>query len=95
MATFLMLSTLGPEGMVTLRDNPVRLKEVNEEVESMGVRVLSQWAVLGPYDFVTVLEADDAEAVSRVALMLGARGTLKTQTLSAIPIDDYIAALGR
>lgn len=95
MATFLMLSTLGPEGMATLRDNPVRLKEVNEEVESMGVRVLSQWAVLGPYDFVTVLEADDAEAVSRVALMLGARGTLKTQTLSAIPIDDYIAALGR
>ncbi|MCL4413689.1 MAG: GYD domain-containing protein [Actinobacteria bacterium] len=95
MATFLMLSTLGPEGMSTLRDNPVRLKEVNEEVESMGVRVLSQWAVLGPYDFVTVLEADDAEAVSRVALMLGARGTLKTQTLSAIPIDDYIAALGR
>lgn len=95
MATFLMLSTLGPEGMATLRDNPVRLKEVNEEVESMGVRVLSQWAVLGPYDFVTVLEADDAEAVSRVALVLGARGTLKTQTLSAIPIDDYIAALGR
>jgi uncharacterized protein with GYD domain len=93
MATFLMLSTLGPEGMATLRDNPTRLKEVNEEVEQMGVRVIDQWAVLGPYDFVTVLEAPDSEAMARVALVLGARGTLKTQTLSAIPIDQYIAAL--
>jgi uncharacterized protein with GYD domain len=95
MATFLMLSTLGPEGMATLRVNPSRLKEVNEEVESMGVKVVAQWAVLGPYDFVTVLEAEDAETVARVALVLGARGTLKTQTLSAIPIDDYVEALGR
>jgi uncharacterized protein with GYD domain len=94
MATFLMLSTLGPEGMATLRENPARLKEVNAEVESLGVRVVAQWAVMGPYDFATVLDAPDALAIARVTLMLGARGTLKTQTLAAIPIDDYIAAVG-
>jgi uncharacterized protein with GYD domain len=90
---YLMLSTLGPEGMATLRENPQRLKAVNSEVESMGVRVVSQWALLGPYDFATVLEAPDEKAVALVALTLGARGTLKTKTLTAIPIDEFIAAV--
>jgi uncharacterized protein with GYD domain len=95
MPTYLMLSTLGPEGMATLRENPQRLKEVNGEVESMGVKVVSQWALLGPYDFATILEAPDDKVVARVALTLGARGTLKTKTLAAIPIDDFIEAVGR
>jgi uncharacterized protein with GYD domain len=94
MPTYLMLSTLGPEGMATLRENPHRLKEVNGEVESMGVKVVSQWALLGPYDFATILEAPDDKVVARVALTLGARGTLKTKTLAAIPIDDFIEAVG-
>ena len=59
----------------------------------MGVRVLAQWALLGPYDFCTVLEAPDEKTMARVALVLGARGTLKTLTLSAIPIDDYIESV--
>lgn len=90
MATFLMLSTLGPEGMATLRQNPRRLKEVNTEVEAMGCRVVAQWALLGDYDFATILEAPDERTVARVAVTLGARGTLKTRTLAAIPIDDFI-----
>ncbi|HYA68331.1 MAG TPA: GYD domain-containing protein [Acidimicrobiales bacterium] len=93
MATYLMLSTLGPEGMATLRQNPERLREVNTEVEAMGVRVIAQWALLGQYDFATVIEAPDERAITRVAVALGARGTLKTKTLSAMSIDDFIAAV--
>ncbi|MGH9016347.1 MAG: GYD domain-containing protein [Acidimicrobiales bacterium] len=93
MPQYLMLSTIGPEGMATLRENPGRLKAVNAEVEQMGVRVVSQWALLGPYDFATVLEAADETAVVRVAVTLGARGTLKTKTLTAIPIDEFIGTL--
>jgi uncharacterized protein with GYD domain len=90
MATFLMLSTVGPDGASTLTENPDRLKAVNAEVEAMGVKVVAQWALLGPYDFATVLDAPDEPTMARVALVLGSRGTLKTLTLSAIPIDEYI-----
>src|SRR6202789_576342 len=90
MATFLMLSTVGPDGAATLSENPDRLKAVNAEVEAMGVRVLAQWALLGPYDFCTVLEAPDEKTMARVALVLGARGTLKPLPLSAIPFAEYI-----
>jgi uncharacterized protein with GYD domain len=95
MATFLMLSTVGPDGAATLTENPDRLKAVNAEVEAMGVRVVAQWALLGPFDFCTVLDAPDETTMARVALVLGSRGTLKTLTLSAIPIDDYIGAVLR
>jgi len=88
-----MLSTLGPEGMSTLRTHPARLREVNSEVEQMGCKVVAQWALLGEYDFATVLEAPDEKSVARVAVALGARGTLKTRTLTAIPIDDFIELL--
>ena len=94
MATFLMLSTLGPEGMATLRQNPGRLKEVNGEVEAMGAKVLAQWALLGEYDFATVLEAPDEKTVTKVAVALGARGTLKTRTMIAVPIDEFIETVG-
>jgi uncharacterized protein with GYD domain len=93
MATFLMLSTVGPDGAATLRENPARLRQVNAEVEAMGVRVVAQWALLGPYDFCTILEAPDEKVMARVALVLGARGTLKTLTLTAVPIDEYIEAV--
>ncbi len=90
MSTFLMLSTVGPDGATTLTENPDRLKAVNAEVEAMGVKVLAQWALLGPYDFCTVLDAPDEKTMARVALVLGSRGTVKTLTLPAIPIDEYI-----
>jgi uncharacterized protein with GYD domain len=93
MTTFLMLSTLGPEGMATLRQSPQRLKEVNTEVEAMGARVIAQWALLGQYDFATVLEAPDDRTMTRIALALGARGTLKTKTMIAVPIDEFIETI--
>jgi uncharacterized protein with GYD domain len=95
MATFLMLSTVGPDGASTLTENPDRLKAVNSEVEAMGVKIVAQWALLGQYDFCTVIDAPDETAIARVALVLGSRGTLKTLTLSAIPIDEYIETVLR
>ena len=93
MAKFIMLSTLGPEGAATLRENPERVKAVNAEVEALGVRVLEQFALLGPYDFLNVLEAPDEKAMAKVALVLGARGTVKTLTMAAVPVDEYIELL--
>ena len=90
MATFLMLSTVGPDGAATLTENPDRLKAVNAEVGAMGVKVVAQWALLGQFDFATILEAPDEMTMARVSLVLGSRGTLKTLTMAAIPIDDYV-----
>jgi len=90
MPTYIMLSTLSPDGAARLVDYPDRLLEVNREVESMGAKVLSQYAVLGQYDFVTILEAADEVAMSKVALQLAQRGTLKTLTLSAIPVERFV-----
>jgi uncharacterized protein with GYD domain len=90
-----MLSTVGPDGAATLTENPDRLKAVNAEVEAMGVKVVAQWALLGQYDFATVLEAPDEMTMARVSLVLGSRGTLKTLTMAAIPIDDYVEAVLR
>jgi uncharacterized protein with GYD domain len=94
MPTFMMLSILGPDGFATVRDNPARIRAVNDEVEAMGARVLHQYALLGQWDFVTLIEAPDDRTMIRITSTLAARGTLKTHTLSAIPIDEYIGALG-
>ena len=90
MATYVMLTTLTDEGRKTLKANPQRIKEVNKEVEAMGVKIIAQYAVLGPYDFVNILEASDNKAVTKVAIELGSRGTLQTMTLAAMSIDEFI-----
>ena len=88
-----MLSTLGPDGSARLQENPDRLREVSAEVEAMGVRVLEQFAVLGQWDFLNILEAPDVETMARVATTLASRGTLKTMTLPLIDVDAFIDAL--
>ncbi len=93
MPTYLMLTTLTDEGSKTIKENPARIKEVNKEVEAMGVKILAQYALLGQYDFANILEAPNNEAISRIALELGARGTLHTMTLPAIKLDDFIARM--
>jgi uncharacterized protein with GYD domain len=82
-----MLTNLTEEGRKTLKQSPDRLKEVNKEVEAMGVKILCQYALLGQYDFINILEAPDNKAIAKVALELGARGTLKTMTMAAMAID--------
>lgn len=93
MPTYILLSTLTPEGRKTIKERPERIKEVNKEIESFGVKVLHQYAVLGPYDFVNVVEAPDNQAVVRVSVELGSRGTVKIMSMPAIPIDDFISML--
>ena len=93
MPTFIMLSTLTPEGVQTLKNNPQRLREVNKEIEQLGATVKAQWAVLGRFDFVNVVEAPDETTMARVSLELGSRGTARYESLSAIPVDDFIASL--
>ena len=93
MPTFVMLSTLTPEGVQTLKSNPSRIREVNKEIEQLGVTVKAQWATLGQYDFVNVIEAPDETTVARVSLELGSRGTARYETLPAIPVEDFISAL--
>ena len=88
MAIYVMLTTLTDEGRKTVKENPKRLKEVNKEVEAMGVKILSQYALLGPYDFVNILEAPDNKAVAKVAMELGSRGTLQTITMAAMSVDE-------
>jgi uncharacterized protein with GYD domain len=93
MAKFVMLTTLTDEGRKTIMENPGRIKEVNKEVEAMGAKILAQYAVLGPYDFVNILEAPSSEAISKVAVALGSRGTLQTMTLAAMDVDAFIGGL--
>lgn len=93
MPLYIMLSSLSETGRQVLRKLPGSIRKVNAEVGRMGVRVIAQYAVLGPYDFVTVLEAPDNETVSRVSVELGARGSVQMMTMPAIPVDDFISRL--
>lgn len=93
MATYIMLSTLTDEGRKTLKERPERLQEVNKEVESMGARVTSQYAVMGGYDFVNIIEAPTNEVMARLAVELGSRGTIKITTLPAIGVTEFVEML--
>ena len=93
MPTFILLSTLTPEGVQTVKNNPARIREVNHEVEQLGATVKAQWATLGHFDFVNIIEAPDEKVMARVSLELGSRGTAHYESMTAIPIDDFIAAI--
>jgi len=89
MATYVMLTTLTEEGRKTIKQSPQRIREVNKEVEAMGVKILAQYSLLGPYDFVNILEAPDNAAITKVAMELGSRGTLQTMTMAAMTLDEF------
>ena len=93
MPMYLMLTTLTEKGRQTLNANPARLREVNRDVEELGAKVLHQWAALGEYDFVNVVEAPDELTMANLSLKLGARGSVKCQTLTLLPVDDLLRAL--
>ena len=88
-----MLTTLGPGGWETVRENPDRISQVRTEVENLGLRVVAQYALMGAYDFLNIIEAPDERTMARAAVMLAARGTMRTTTMQAIPVDDLIALL--
>lgn len=93
MPTYVMLTNLTADGVRTLKNNPGRVAEVNQEVEQIGAKVLTQYATLGQYDFVSVVEAPDEKTMAKVSVELGSRGTMSSQTLTAIPSDQLADAL--
>jgi len=90
---YVLLSRLTDEGAKTIKDKPERIKEVNKEIEAFGAKVLHQYATLGRYDFVNIVEAQDALAIARVSVELASRGTVKMETLTAIPIEEFVARI--
>ncbi len=93
MPKYVMLSTIGPEGWATIREKPERIRGVTDEVEAMGLTVIAQYAVMGQYDFVNIIEAPDEATMARAAVMLAARGTMRSTTLQALDVEELIAAL--
>jgi len=90
---FILLSTLSQQGVQTLKSNPERLRQVNQDVEELGAKVLHQWATLGEFDFVNIVEAPDLETVAKISVALGARGSTRIQTLPALEIEDFLRTL--
>ena len=90
MPYYMMLSKLTDAGRKTLMRNPGRLWEVNKEVEDMGAKVISQYALLGEYDFVNILEAPNNTVVARVSTALGSRGSIEPTVMAAITIEDLV-----
>ena len=93
MPVYLMLTTLTDEGRKAIQEDPESLRDINKEVEHMGVKILDQYALLGQYDFVNIVEAPSNEAVAKLAIRLSAKGTTQTLTLAAITLDALIDAL--
>ena len=91
MPTYILMSKLTSEGRKTIKEKPDRIKEVNKEIEAFGAKVLQQYSVLGPYDFVNVVEAPNNEAITRVSIELGSRGTVEITSMPAMPIDAFIS----
>ena len=94
MATYILLSTLTDEGAKAIKDRPMRIQEVNKEIEAMGAKVVGQYAVLGPYDFVNIVEAPDNETIARVSVELSSRGTVRILTLAALSMEQFVG-IGR
>lgn len=93
MPLYVMLTRLTDQGARTIKEHPEHILEVNEQVAGMGVKVVNQLAVLGHYDFVNIVEAPDAETVARASLELGSRGSIRIETLPAMPVADLIGVL--
>ena len=93
MPTYIMLTRLTSDGVKTIKDNPSRVQEVTREVEQLGVKVLNQWATLGQYDFVSVIDAPDEKAMAKLSVEMGSRGTVMNQTMVAINVEDFTSAL--
>jgi len=93
MPTYVLLSTLTDQGRKTIKARPSRIKQVNQEIASMGAKVVAQYALLGPYDFVNIIEAKDNKAIAKISVELGSRGSVQFLTMPAIPIEEFISNL--
>lgn len=94
MAKYIVLSNITDEGAKTLRKKPRRVNAVNEELEKMGVKVLEQYAVLGEFDFLNIVEAPDNATIAKAMVELSCRGGINTRTMPIIPMDEFLKSLG-
>jgi uncharacterized protein with GYD domain len=90
MAHFVILTTLTDEGRKTIKQKPERILEVDKEIEKMGVKVLKQYAVIGQYDFVNIVEAPDIDTIMKMSVEIGARGSAQLLTMAAVPIEEFV-----
>jgi len=90
---YLMLTTLTEKGVQTLNSNPGRLREVNRDIEELGAKILHQWASIGEYDFVNIVEAPNDVTLAKISVALSARGSLRIESLPLLSVDDVLAAL--
>ena len=95
MPYYCMLTTLGPDGWATIREHPERIGQVRQEVEAMGLKVVVQYALMGQWDFLNIIEAPDEKTMAAAAVSLAARGTMRTNTMQAIPVEELIEVLSR
>ena len=93
MPIYIMLTSLTSDGVKTIKNNPGRVQEVNREMEQLGVKVVNQWATLGRYDFVSVVDAPDERTMAKVSIEMGSRGTTMNETMTAIPAEDFTKSL--
>ncbi len=93
MPLFVILSKLTDKGATTLFERPDRLKEVNKELEDMGVKVIHQYLVFGDYDFLNIVEADSEETLVKALVNLAMRGTIRTTTYRIMEVDKVIEVL--
>ncbi len=93
MVLYVMLTKLTAEGRKAMLNNPRRTFEVNKEVEAMGAKVLAQYSLLGPYDFLNILEAPNNEVIAYVSSALGSRGTMEPMTMAAMSMQDFVRGL--
>jgi uncharacterized protein with GYD domain len=90
---YLMLTTLTEKGVQTLNSNPGRVREVNRDIEELGAKIVHQWASIGEYDFVNIVEAPNDVTLAKLSVVLGARGSSRIESLPLIEVDDVLAAL--
>jgi uncharacterized protein with GYD domain len=90
MPYYIILSNLTDEGRRTIKQKPERIMEVNKEVEAMGVKIQKQYALLGAYDFVNIVEAPNNETVMKMSVEIGSRGSVHLMTLPALPVEEFI-----
>ena len=93
MPLYVMLTKLTSDGRKSVMNNPGRIFKVHKELEEMGAKIIAQYAVLGDYDFVNIIEAESNEAIARIAAQFGSRGTVEPITMGAITMQDYVREL--
>ena len=93
MPLYVMLTKLTSDGRKSVMNNPGRIFKVHKELEEMGAKIIAQYAVLGDFNFVNIIEAESNEAIARIAAQFGSRGTIEPITMGAITMQDYVREL--